>query len=138
MELLLKGFIHTLSFLTRDYHNLFSFANLQEKSVCYNIKAMKKLLFLIFFICISILEILLIPYTKAHNTSCDINNVQNVCKNGYGSECRNLISQCASSINQALQDSLNATAPLQSKLDSLNTQIQGIKDTVTKSKTIWP
>ena len=52
-------------------------------------------------------------------------------EDGYSSECQDLISQCATSINQALQDSLNATAPLQSKLDSLNTQIQGIKDTVT-------
>lgn len=93
---------------------------------------MKKLLFLIFFILLITLAIVKIPYSKADNTSCDINNVQSVCggTNGYSSSCSDLLSKCETSINQALQDSINATAPLQSKLDSINTQIKGIKNTV--------
>ena len=72
------------------------------------------------------------PSSNAQDTSCDISNVQNACSgtNGFGSACQDLISKCESSINQALQSSLNATAPLQSKLDSLNSQIQGIKNTI--------
>ena len=76
------------------------------------------------------LTIVLIPASNAQNTSCDIGNVENVCKDGLSSPCSDLLSQCQTSINQALQESLNATAPLQSKLDTLNSQIQGIKDTV--------
>ena len=93
---------------------------------------MKKFLFSIFFILFLALGIIMIPYSKADNTSCDIGNVQTVCKDGYSSECQDLINQCSASINQALQDSLKATAPLQSKLDSLNTQIKGIRDTVAE------
>jgi peptidoglycan hydrolase CwlO-like protein len=92
---------------------------------------MKKFLFVIFFILFLALGIIMIPYSKADNTSCDIGNVQTVCKDGYSSECQDLINQCSASINQALQDSIKATAPLQSKLDSINSQIQGIKDTVS-------
>lgn len=95
---------------------------------------MKKFLFAIFFILFFSLGTILIPYSKADNTSCDISNVQSACggTNGYGSACSDLLNQCESSINQALQDSLKATAPLQSKLDSLNSQIQGIKNTVAE------
>jgi peptidoglycan hydrolase-like amidase/peptidoglycan hydrolase CwlO-like protein len=46
------------------------------------------------------------------------------------SSCSDLLTQCESSINQALQDSQKATAPLQSKLDAINTQITGIKNTI--------
>ncbi len=93
---------------------------------------MKKILFLIFSIFFLTLGVFLIPFSKAQNTSCDIQNVQNACggTNGFGSACQDLIRQCESTINQALQSSINATAPLQSKLDSLNAQIKGIKDTV--------
>ena len=72
----------------------------------------------------------IIPQTLAQNTSCDISNVEKVCSGGLSSSCSDLLSSCQASINQALQDSINATAPLQSKLDSINDQIQGIKDTV--------
>ena len=93
---------------------------------------MKKILFLIFSIFFLTLGVFLIPFSKAQNTSCDIQNVQNACggTNGFGSACQDLIRQCESTINQALQSSINATAPLQSKLDSLNAQIKGIKSTV--------
>ncbi len=93
---------------------------------------MKKILFLLFFILVSSIGIVLIPFSKAQNTNCDINNVQNVCggTNGFSSSCSDLLNQCESSINQALQASINATAPLQSKLDGINSQIKGIKNTV--------
>src|ERR1700682_652955 len=95
---------------------------------------MKKILFLIFFIIFSVFGIITIPHSKANSTSCDISNVQSVCggTNGYGSTCSDLLNQCESSINQALQDSIKATAPLQSKLDSINSQIQGIKSAVSE------
>ena len=96
---------------------------------------MKKLLLLLFLVFFLSIGIILIPSSKAQNTSCDISNVQNVCKDGYSSGCNDLLQQCQSSINQALQDSIKATAPLQSKLDSLNSQIQGIKDTVAGIET---
>ena len=96
---------------------------------------MKKLLILLFLVFFLSIGIILIPSSKAQNTSCDISNVQNVCKDGYSSGCNDLLQQCQSSINQALQDSIKATAPLQSKLDSLNSQIQGIKDTVAGIET---
>lgn len=93
---------------------------------------MKKILFLLFLIFFTSLAIGSIPNSQAQNTSCDIDNVQNACggTNGFGSSCNDLLNQCSTSINQALQESIKATAPLQSKLDSLNTQIKGIKDTV--------
>ena len=72
---------------------------------------MKKILFLILLIFFFAIGIIIIPNSKAQNTSCDISNVP--------------------SINQALQDSIKATAPLQSKLDSINSQIQGIKNAVS-------
>jgi SpoIID/LytB domain protein len=95
---------------------------------------MKKILFLFFLIIFSFFGIIMIPYSKADNTSCDISNVQSVCggTNGYGSTCSDLLKQCETSINQALQDSIKATAPLQSKLDSINSQIQGIKNAVSE------
>ena len=94
---------------------------------------MKKILFLLFFIFFLLAGIVLIPSSKAEDTSCDVNNVQNACSgtNGYGSSCQDLLKKCEASINQALQDSINATTPLQSKLDNLNTQIKGIKNTVS-------
>lgn len=93
---------------------------------------MKKILFLLFFIFFLALSILIIPSSSAQDASCDISNVQNACSgsNGLGSACQDLLSKCEASINKALQDSINATAPLQSKLDDLNSQIDGIKDTV--------
>jgi SpoIID/LytB domain protein len=91
---------------------------------------MKKILFLIFFIFLSSLAITYLPFSKADNTSCDISNVQSVCQGGDSSPCTDLLNKCEASINQALKDSINATAPLQSKLDSLGSQIKGIKDTI--------
>jgi len=93
---------------------------------------MKKFLFLLFSILFLSLTIVLIPSSNAQNTSCDIQNVQNACGgvNGTGSACSDLLKNCTDSINQALSQSQAATAPLQSKLDSINSQIQGIKDTV--------
>ena len=80
------------------------------------------------------LAIVLIPASNAQNSDCDIQNVQSACggANGMGSACSDLLSKCTDSINQALAQSQKATAPLQSKLDSLNNQIQGIKDTVNQ------
>jgi len=93
---------------------------------------MKKLLFLLFLVIFTALGIMLIPYSKAQNTSCDMSNVQNVCggTNGMSSGCSDLLTQCESSINQALQESEAATAPLQSKLDAINGQITGIKNAI--------
>lgn len=91
---------------------------------------MKKLLFLLFSISFLTAAIILLPQSKAQNTSCDVGNVENVCKDGLSSECSDLLNQCQSSISQALQESQAATAPLQSKLDALNSQISGIKATV--------
>jgi SpoIID/LytB domain protein len=93
---------------------------------------MKKLLFLLFLIIFTALGIIILPSSKAQNTSCDTSNVQNVCggTNGFSSGCSDLLTQCESSINQALQDSQKATAPLQSKLDAINGQITGIKNTI--------
>jgi len=71
-----------------------------------------------------------IPFSKAQDSSCDISNVKSVCANGDSAPCTDLLNKCEASINQALQDSINATAPLQSKLDSLGSQIKGIKDTI--------
>jgi SpoIID/LytB domain protein len=95
--------------------------------------AMKKILFLLFFIFFLISAIVFIPSSTADDTSCNISNVQSSCSgtNGYGSACQDLLNKCESSINQALQDSIKATTPLQSKLDSLNSQINGIKNTVS-------
>ena len=95
---------------------------------------MKKFLFLLFLILFTGLGIALIPSSKAQDASCDMSNVESACSgtNGFSSSCNDLLTRCESSISQALQDSINATAPLQSRLDSLNSQIQGIKDTVTK------
>jgi len=75
---------------------------------------------------------MLIPYSKAQDTSCDISNVQSKCggDNGMGSPCSDLLKQCESSISQALQESEAATTPLQSKLDAINSQITGIKNTI--------
>ncbi len=94
---------------------------------------MKKILFLIFFILFLLSAVKLIPSSKAADTSCDITNVQNACSgsNSFGQQCQDLLNKCEASINQALQDSIKATAPLQSQLDSLNTQINGIKDTIS-------
>jgi peptidoglycan hydrolase-like amidase/peptidoglycan hydrolase CwlO-like protein len=93
---------------------------------------MKKIHFLLFLLFFLLSSVILIPSSKAQDTSCDINNVQNACggTNGFGSSCQDLLKNCEASINQALQSSINATTPLQSKLDSLNTQIKGIKNTV--------
>ena len=91
---------------------------------------MKKILFLIFFLILTSFAIVFLPFSKADNASCDIANVKNVCANGDSSPCSDLLKKCEESINQALQDSINATAPLQSELDSLSSQINGIKDTI--------
>ncbi len=93
---------------------------------------MKKILTLLFLIIFISIAIVFLPSSKAQNNSCDISNVQNACggTNGFGSACQDLLQQCESTINQALQESINATAPLQSKLDSLNSQIEGIKGTI--------
>ena len=93
---------------------------------------MKKILILILSIFVLIFLNFKLSTSHADSTSCDISNVQSACSgsNGYGSSCSDLLSQCESSINQALQESINATAPLQSKLDSLTAQITGIKDTI--------
>ncbi len=94
---------------------------------------MKKILFLFFSIIFLTVGIVLIPFSKAQDTSCDMSNVQNACggNNGFGSACQDLLKQCEATINQALQSSINATTPLQSRLNSLNTQIKGIKNTVS-------
>ena len=65
---------------------------------------MKKLLFLLFSISFLTAAIILLPQSKAQNTSCDVGNVENVCKDGLSSECSDLLNQCQSSISQALQD----------------------------------
>ena len=94
---------------------------------------MKKILLaLFFFIVISSFTVAYLPLSNAQDASCDVSNVENACSgaNGTGQPCQDLLNKCTSQINQALQSSLNATAPLQSKLDGLNSQIQGIKDTV--------
>jgi SpoIID/LytB domain protein len=93
---------------------------------------MKKLLFLLFLIIFTSVSIVLLPSSKAQNTSCDISNVQNACggTNAMGTPCTDLLTQCESSISQALQESEAATAPLQSKLDTINGQITGIKNTI--------
>ncbi len=61
-----------------------------------------------------------------------MSNIQNACggTNGFGSACQDLLNQCSTSINQALQESINATTPLESQLNSLQTQIQGLKSSL--------
>ena len=93
---------------------------------------MKKILFLSLFIFVLLGLIFYLPKTHAQNSSCDITNVQSVCggTNGFGSACQDLLNQCSTSINQALQASINATTPLESQLNSVQTQITGIKNTL--------
>ena len=93
---------------------------------------MKKILFLTVFVFMLLGLIFFLPKTNAQNTSCDISNVQSVCggTNGFGSSCQDLLNQCSTSINQALQQSINATTPLESQLNSLETQISGLKSSI--------
>ena len=92
---------------------------------------MKKLLFSLFLILFLSLAVI---SSKAQDTSCSLDDINSVCGgvNISGSACSDKVTQCTANANQALQESINATAPLQSRLDSLNTQVQGIKDTVAK------
>jgi SpoIID/LytB domain protein len=95
---------------------------------------MKKLLFSLFLISFLSLAVISIPASKAQDASCSMNDINSVCggTNISGSACSDKVTQCTANANQALQESINATAPLQSRLDSLNSQVQGIKDTVAK------
>jgi SpoIID/LytB domain protein len=98
---------------------------------------MKKILLLLLSIFMLSGLIFFLPKINAQNTSCDISNVQSVCggTNGFGSACQDLLSQCSTSINQALQQSINATTPLESQLNSLQTQIEGLKSSLTSIQT---
>lgn len=95
--------------------------------------AMKKLLFLLFLIIILGTTVVKVPSTIAQQDC--LSQVESICpppnsNEGMSSQCSDAIKSCSDQTNQALQESLNATAPLQSKLDALNTQIQGIKSVV--------
>jgi len=94
---------------------------------------MKKLLFLISLFTVFCLGIIIIHPSQAQQDC--LSRAQSLCpppgsNQGASSECTDAIKICSDQTSQALQDSIKATAPLQSKLDALTSQIEGIKDTV--------
>jgi SpoIID/LytB domain protein len=89
---------------------------------------MKKTLFLIFLFVVFVLGVSIAPLSKADDDC--LSKAQSLCSQGASSQCTDALRICTDQTSQALQESLKATAPLQSKLDELNTQIKTIKDTV--------
>ena len=86
---------------------------------------MKKLLFLLLFVFILILFINNISQAQS-------NNCPPACTDlSPGSACKVLWDACVNNLNTALQESINATAPLQSKLDSLQSQISNIENNLS-------
>lgn len=88
---------------------------------------MKKILLLFCLVLFLAITTFLIPITKAQTSSCNVDNIPTCNDPG----CISQLQDCASVLNKALQDSINATAPLQSQLDNLNSQIDQIKNSVS-------
>jgi peptidoglycan hydrolase CwlO-like protein len=93
---------------------------------------MKKIFFLLFLISLISYSLIFLPFSKAQSAECDMSHVQSECNGtgAMGSGCSDLLKICEANIGKALQDSVNATTPLQSKLDDLSRQIKTIKNTL--------
>jgi SpoIID/LytB domain protein len=95
--------------------------------VCYNKKAMKKLLFLLFLILFLGLAIVLLPQVKAQDAKC--NNPSNL---GYED-----LGKCVDELTSAKQQSEKATAPLEAQVNGIKLRIAFIEhDLAVKKKNI--
>src|ERR1035437_1410313 len=101
-----------LPFKPRLAHFLL-FYNPKAEPVCYNKKAMKKLLFLLFLICSLLFSISKIPSSFAQDAMCN-----NPSALGYED-----LSKCVDELNNAKQQSEKATAPLEAEVNGIKSRI---------------
>jgi SpoIID/LytB domain protein len=88
---------------------------------------MKKLLFLLFFILLTSLGIILIPFSRAQDAMCS--NPANLNYEDLG--------KCVDELNNAKQQSVNATKPLEAQINAIKQRIAFLEqDIETKKKNI--